>query len=280
MSVYQQIKDKFIMRNAWEDWAVYRSQLTDIILGQEPKSVMIVGAGRCNDIDLEKLAVPTDKVICVDVDDEAMKKAVESLPEGLRKKVECKSISLTGISEADLEDFCDKMLVIARAKGKDLTLDYFRNEMISCMDGLKEKLIRDEEELIRYMPKRSVDVIICAGVYSQLFSTLSFYIRSLIGSIYDIIPNVGSLESEVSSMIMGMNSCVIPIINKALCRIAGKTVIFGNENCPDSPVEGAVQCIANVRENLKTVEKQLEWEFNRAEGIRYDMLIQICDMGM
>ena len=33
MSVYQQIKNKFIMKNAWEDWASYRDQLTDLVAG-------------------------------------------------------------------------------------------------------------------------------------------------------------------------------------------------------------------------------------------------------
>lgn len=280
MSVYQQIKDKFIMRNAWEDWASYRLQLTDIILGQEPKCVMIVGAGRCNDIDLKRLSDSAEKVICVDVDDEAMRAAAVRLPEALQQKVECRCVSLTGISEADLESFCDTMLMFARAKGKDLTLDYFRTQMIDGLDVLKDKLIRSEEELLEFLPKDSADVSVCAGVHSQLFSTLSFYIRSLIGSLYDIIPNVGSLEAEAGGVICDMNSRVIPIINNALCHTAKRAVIFGNENCPDHPVEGASQCIANVRGYLKPVEKQLEWDFNRAEGIRYDMLIQICDMGM
>lgn len=45
MGVYQNIKDKFIMKNAWEDWTEYRSKLTEIILERNPKTVMIVGAG-------------------------------------------------------------------------------------------------------------------------------------------------------------------------------------------------------------------------------------------
>lgn len=280
MGVYQNIKDKFIMKNAWEDWTEYRSKLTEIILERNPKTVMIVGAGRCNDIDLERLLKSAERVICMDVDDEAMKAAVIGLPADIQYKVKYREVSLTGIGESDLDSFCDAMLMMARAKGRDLNLDYFRTQMISCMNVLKEKLIGSEEDLKRYMPEESVDVVVCAGVHSQLFSTLSFFIRSLIASLYDIIPNVGSLEADAGSVIREMNNRVIPMIDSALCRKADKAVIFGNEDNPDSPVEGAAQCIRNIRDNMKPVERHLYWEFNRAEGISYDMLIQICDMGM
>lgn len=171
----------------------------------------------------------------MDVDDEAMKAAVIGLPADIQYKVKYREVSLTGIGESDLDSFCDAMLMMARAKGRDLNLDYFRTQMISCMNVLKEKLIGSEEDLKRYMPEESVDVVVCAGVHSQLFSTLSFFIRSLIASLYDIIPNVGSLEADAGSVIREMNNRVIPMIDSALCRKADKAVIFGNEDNPDSP---------------------------------------------
>ena len=224
------------MKNAWEDWTEYRSKLTEIILERNPKTVMIVGAGRCNDIDLERLLKSAERVICMDVDDEAMKAAVTGIPADIQHMVECREVSLTGIGESDLDSFCDDMLMMARAKGRDLTLDYFRAQMISCMNALKEKLIGSEEALLRYMPVESVDVVVCAGVHSQLFSTLSFFIRSLIASLYDIIPNVGSLEAEANDIIREMNNRVIPIIDSALCRMADKAVIFGNEDNPNNRI--------------------------------------------
>ena len=32
MSIYNQLKEKFIMKNAYEDWADYRKALTDIVI--------------------------------------------------------------------------------------------------------------------------------------------------------------------------------------------------------------------------------------------------------
>ena len=277
MSVYRHIKDKFIMRCAREDWAVYRSQLTDVILEKSPKSVMIVGAGRCNDIDLEKIAGMTDKVICVDVDEEAMQAAISAIPEGLRGRVECRNVSLTGISEADLEGFCDKLLTVARAEGRSLTEDSFRTLLMSELNALKDKMVRSEEELMGKLPEKSVDTVVCCGVHSQLFSTVSFFIRSMICSLQEIIPEVGELERVVDITLHDMNNRVIPIIDNVLCRTAGKTVIFGNEYNPASPVEGAEQSIRYVADHMNPKEKHLTWEFNRAEGVTYNMMIQICE---
>ena len=278
MNVYESIKDKFIMTNARQDWARYRERLTELVLEMNPRSVMIIGAGRCNDIDLERLVELTGNVTCVDVDAASMEAAVAGLPEKLRDKVELRNVSITGINEQDLESFCDSMLMSARAWGREMTPDIFRREMMAGLDDLKKRLVRDEAELLADSIGNSSDLVLCAGVHSQLFSTLSFFIRSLIQSLADIVPGISSLEPEVNEAIRGMNNQVIPVINETLHRVAGKAVIFGNEFIPDRPVEGAEQCISYVREHFRPTEQHLEWAFNPAEGIRYDMLIQTCYM--
>ena len=36
MGVHQQIREKFIMRNARSDWAAYRDQLTNLVISRKP----------------------------------------------------------------------------------------------------------------------------------------------------------------------------------------------------------------------------------------------------
>ena len=341
MGVYHQIKDKFIMRNARADWAPYRTQLTDLILQMYPDSVMIVGAGRCNDIDLGRLvgagaekcndndpgrcmSEGVRRVVLLDVDTDGMQEAAASLPEEQRSKLELRTGSLTGISEDDMEAFCDRMLSYVRSAGRDLSVESVRRELMREMDNLKGRLEskqessvdseldreRDREKENRsdsereseqeskqeskqesgqenepaegvsamdaLYPESCSDIVVCCGVHSQLFSTLSFFVRSLIHSLQDILPGVDVLEGEVSERIRRMNDQVIPGINRTLYKAAGKCVIFGNEFMPEHPVEGAHQCILDVREHYRPEEAHLTWEFNKAEGITYDMLIQIC----
>lgn len=277
MSVYQDIKDRFIMKNAWEDWRAYRSELTDTVLGLDPESVMIIGAGPCNDIDLRRISENVEKVILADIDEESMKMAVTELPEDLRCKIMCKTVSFTGIKEYDIEKFCNRMLILARAKGQNLTLEYVREQIILNIQILKESMIQNETELIGCIPENSADLVVCCGVHSQLFSTLSFFLRSYINSLSDLTVDVELLESDIKDIIGSMNDQVIPIINNILLNAAGRIIIFGNEYNVSSPVEGALQCMTDVREKLHPVEKNLLWPFNPEMGISYDMLLQICD---
>ena len=282
MGVYQQIRDKFIMKNAREDWASYRDGLTDLVLGlleaADPASgrVLIIGAGRCNDIDLRRLAVRAEKVILLDVDGDAMEEAAIALPEELRRKVECQTASVTGISGDDMDAFCDEMLSFARASGRELTSDTLRRHLMAGLDGLEDKLVRSEDDLGGILQEESADILVCSGVCSQYFSSLSFFLRSFIHSLQEVLTDVDALEQEVHTRIHGMDDIVIPVINRAFCRAARKAIVFGNEFMPDRPVEGAHRCIEDVRMHLRPEETHLLWDFNRAEGIGYDMLIQIC----
>ena len=275
MSVYNQIKEKFIMKNAWQDWESYRNQLTNVILEEKPESIMIAGAGRCMDIDIKRILSSVEKVICIDIDEDAMHFLKSDMPEELSGKLGFRALSLTGIEESDIEAFCDDILGFARSEGIDLTLDKMRVRITAGLETLKSRMIRDKEELLKHFPKESYDMVVCCGVCSQLFSTISFFIRSIINSLQDIIPDINRLNPEISNIIKDMNDQVIPIINSAFYNFADKIVIFGNENIPESPVEGAHQCILYAREYMTPAEKHIKWDFNPSEGIFYDMLIQI-----
>ncbi len=277
MSVYNQIKDKFIMKNAWLDWEAYRNQLTDVILHEKPESIMIVGAGRCMDIDIKRLLSAAEKVICIDIDEDAMYFLKSDMPGELSGKLGFRTLSLTGIEESDIEAFCDDILSFARSEGMGLTLDKMRVRITAGLETLKNRMIRDQEELLMHFPEESCDLVVCCGVCSQLFSTISFFIRSIINSLQDIIPDIDCLNPEINDIIKGMNDQVIPIINSAFYKFAEKTIILGNENIPENPVEGAYQCILYAREHMTPVEKHIKWNFNPSEGIIYDMLIQISN---
>ena len=282
MGAYQQIKDKFIMKNAREDWAEYRESLTDLVIDctryANPKSIAIIGAGRCNDLDLDRLTFFADRVYLLDVDADAMQEAVDSLEEQKRCKVECKTLSLTGITEEDMDTFCDGMLDYVRSSGRSLTTESFRAELMCRLDEMLKRVTdQDADTLGRVLP--DADILVCCGVHSQLFSTLSFFIRSLIHSLEDTLAGVDALAEEVTAKLCHMDYEIIPVINEALCKAAGKYVIFGNEHMTERPVEGAFQCIRDVKLHYNPASSFLQWEFNRAEGITYPMWIQICDVG-
>jgi len=277
--ILDDIKQKFRLPDAYEDWREYRQLLTDTVIecgnGDQSKTIAIIGAGHCNDIDLKALCRHFEIITLVDCDSDAMNEAVAKLTDDEAKRVEINSTSLTGINETDLNLYFESVLSAVRNQGYKLTYDSFEEIILSELEIFKDKLPTSYEILIKELPKR--DIVLCNGVFSQLFSAISFFVRSVAGSIPDSLFTVAMeaadrLEQELKSM----NNVVIPVICKALIQSANDYVIFGNECLKTDPVEGAGQCIEAVRNSGRTVKEfECLWDFNRREKVTYNMLIQV-----
>lgn len=277
--ILDDIKQKFRLPDAYEDWREYRQLLTDTVIkcgnGDQSKTIAIIGAGRCNDIDLKALCRHFEIITLVDCDSDAMNEAVAKLTDDAAKRVEINSTSLTGINETDLNLYFESVLSAVRNQGYKLTYDSFEEIILSELEIFKDKLPTSYEILIKELPER--DIVLCNGVFSQLFSVISFFVRSVAGSIPDSL-FTGAMEAadRLEQELKSMNNVVIPVICKALIQSANDYVIFGNECLKTDPVEGAGQCIEAVRNSGRTVKEfECLWDFNRREKVTYNMLIQV-----
>ena len=90
MTVYDALEKRHVMPRAWDDWADYRKNWSDWIIRycKWDSSVLIVGAGACNDYDLEHFTKFFEKIFLFDLDEDAMRGALKRIPEAQRKKIE------------------------------------------------------------------------------------------------------------------------------------------------------------------------------------------------
>ncbi len=277
--ILDDIKQKFRLPDAYEDWREYRQLLTETVIecakGDNSKTIAIIGAGRCNDIDLKGLCWHFESITLVDCDSTAMNEAVSKLTGDEAKRVEINNTSLTGINETDLNLYFERVLLAVRNEGYSLTYDSFGEIILSELEIFKDKLPTSYEILIKELPKR--DIVLCNGVFSQLFSTISFFVRSVAGSIPDsLFTGAMQVADRLEQELKSMNNAVIPVICKALIQSANDYVIFGNEYLKADLVEGAGQCIEAVRNSGRTVKEfECLWDFNRREKVTYNMLIQV-----
>ncbi|MBR4513702.1 MAG: hypothetical protein IKO61_02275 [Lachnospiraceae bacterium] len=280
--VYEQIQEKFILKNAWNDWQDYRHELTSLVNEYAGGKLAVVGAGRCNDIDLSMLDF--DYIELIDVNAGAMRDAIERLPKDVRGKVSVRELSLTGITEADLELFCERILGYTRSKGMELSKDAYETCLNSELDTLEEKLFDAEKTLSAALPEGAYDVVLCSGVCSQLFTMISFFIRSISQSVAaQLFPEAVMIGEKAEQRLRGMNDRAVPLIDRAIISASKKAAVFGNEDPPCDRVEGAYQSIRYLRDNYKTIERSLQWDFNPANRVRYRMTVQIvlgksCDL--
>ncbi|MBR5179228.1 MAG: hypothetical protein IKW90_10580 [Lachnospiraceae bacterium] len=277
-TVYDEIKKKFILEKAYDDWAEYRAYLTDTVIGlgkdAPSKTVCVIGAGPCNDIDLHKLCGAFKQVTLLDCDAASMGFALKRLNNPEIWKMYLVERSLTGIKEKDISDFCDKVLSDLRDMGSRLNADTFEKVICSNVESLRKRMISSEGDLVNTIPKS--DIVVCNGVFSQLFSTILFFIRSCAGSLPDrMIPAAMKTADKADLIFKELSKELVPIITRAIIRSAKDFAVFGNEYSENSPVEGACRCIEAVRDAGVISETKAIWDFNPKENVKYEMLLQV-----
>lgn len=290
MSIYNQLKDKFIMKDACNDWERFRKALTDLIIyksdmdldfkmGQDSndkKSIAIIGAGRCNDIDLARLADIFDEITLIDIDTAALEECISLQEKNVKEKIKKEILSINGLYENDIEAFCDELLSYVRKAGRKLNKKLYEEFLDEMLDDLNKKIVTGLDFLQERFSNKSYDVMVCNGVYSQLLSMYSFFIRSVSKSVSDELKvDVSDIDKTIEIKLSKINAVSIPAINKVLIDTAKKMIFFGNEFSDILKVEGAGECIDDIRKNYTQEEIILKWDFNLKENIFYDILIQI-----
>lgn len=290
MGIYNQLKDKFIMKDAYKDWENYRKALTDLILNisdmdlsfnksrdlNETKSIAIIGAGRCNDIDLLRLAEIFDEITLIDIDATALEECISFQEKNVKEKINKEVFSINGLYENEMEAFCDELLNFVRKAGRELNEKLYEKFLDEMLEGLNKKIVAGLDMLQERFSNKSYDVVVCNGVYSQLLSMYSFFIRSVSQSVSDELKiDVSGINRSIEIKLSKINTMSVPAINKALIAVAKKMILFGNEFPKKSRVEGAAECIDDIRKNYMPDEIMLKWDFNLKENIFYNMLIQI-----
>ncbi len=290
MGIYNQLKDKFIMKDAYKDWENYRKALTDLILTNsdmdlsfnksrdlnETKSIAIIGAGRCNDIDLARLADIFDEITLIDIDTAALEECISLQEKNVKEKIKKEILSINGLYENDIEAFCDELLSYVRKAGRKLNKKLYEEFLDEMLDDLNKKIVTGLDFLPERFSNKSYDVMVCNGVYSQLLSMYSFFIRSVSKSVSDELKvDVSDIDKTIEIKLSKINAGSIPAINKVLIDTAKKMIFFGNEFSDNLKVEGAGECIDDIRKNYTQEEIILKWDFNLKEKIFYDILIQI-----
>ena len=273
------------MKNAYNDWADYRRIFTDYIINNSDRdlsfnesdnlrkinSIAIIGAGRCNDIDLARLAELFDEITLIDIDNAALEECISLQAESVKEKIKTDIISINGLYENDTEVFCNELLSYVRKSGRALNEGLYGQNH----DELKKKTVEGIKILSERLPEKSFDVVVCNGVYSQLLSMYSFFIRSVSQSISDELGiDVSDINKTIEKKLSNINAESVPDINKVLTAAAKKMIVFGNEFSENNKVEGAAVCIDDIRKNYKPDEIIMKWNFNSRENKSYNMLVQ------
>lgn len=275
MNVYDQLTQLQILENAYTEWQDYRQYLTERIISEVPlgAELAIWGAGRCNDLDLNRLTKHCDTIWLLDKDEKAMAQALRQYGLNDSKYIKMKKCDFTGIGDEVYRAYADDLVTEIRKKGLGTNLDTLVNIALEFLKDVERDF--DEREL--NLGHKCYDYTVVIGVHSQLISMFDWIWQVM-------LQTLGQEEKRVRSQIIQLNEKVVRKVNRALWQATRYEAIIGCEMGKvnqTGTIQGAIQALEDIEKAI--LEGQLdrknrfylEWPFNRAQGTIYKMQLQI-----
>ncbi len=242
IELWKRLENSTKIRDANSRWTLYREQVTEYIIEEIEigDTVLILGAGACNDIDLSKLLPYAKKIILADRDLQGMKQAVQQyrIP---KERIQLVQIDFWKISACGFEEKLKQAVTI--------------EELISF---LKEETDRvTKEQLIAIQ----ADFVVNIGLYSQLNAILAglFYLKR---DPYGI-----SEREKMSKMLSYMNQEAVQKVNNWMLKQYRRGIV-GYEYAVFGAEEEEKQRCKQVQFLLQTGQVELlkEIPIARVEG--------------
>ena len=132
-------------------WESYRKKITDFIIKDhsEYQSILVIGAGYLNDLDMSRIISSSKQVSLLDIDTTSIEKGLEI--QSLKK--EMVNIIEKDITSLDIGLFFEKIIYILQAKD---------------FEGLKRYLHEEGENIRRIDLEKKYDLVIVSPIYTQL----------------------------------------------------------------------------------------------------------------
>ena len=274
MNLYDQLLALQEIPNAYALWEAYRQSLTDYIIRQldEPREVLILGIGRGNDLQLNRIIPYVKSLTLWDKEKQAINTALIRYGLEAHPKVKCIEKDLLGLSAQDYRQYADELVQFIRLRGMQTDMEALKNVGLKAVKRLTEKI------KIMPMGENTYDTVIMIGMHSQLLSMVDWIWQI-------ILQTIQKQEMAVSAHIMQMNAQIIPQIHQVLLRATRKQLITGCEVERlerVGTIQGALQGLEDLQRLRiagclqKKSEVQLIWPFHAAQNVSYKMSIQ-CD---
>lgn len=276
MNVIDEIKKEFEIPGAFESWAAYREEVTDLILESGATgSIALFGIGPANDIDLRRLRERFGRITLIDLDRESMERGLVRYGLQHCPKVELWDTSLSGVTLEDVAAFFETLYDQVVQSGRALTEAAFMKMSLSALQQIRRKVVSSRVTLRAKLPAEHYDMVVSVGLHSQFWSILSYSWLTLAGNVEEQILGHVMNHDPFFETLRAIDDAFIPMLNEVLLSMGDRAIIAVEED-EAHPVEGAFQSMQDIRQRWPEVlEKRLHWPFRPEDGKSYEMLFQI-----
>ena len=307
MNIIEEIKKEFEIPGAYESWAAYRKEVTDLILASASQqdvmreaslqtsiqemvcsrramptsntkatgSIALFGIGPANDIDLRRLSERFGRITLIDLDRESMERGLVRYGLQHCPKVELWDASLSGVTMEDVAAFFETLYGQVVQSGRALTEAAFMEMSLAALEEIRGKVYASQDVLRAKLPAEHYDMVVSVGLHSQFWSILSYSWLTLAGNIEEQIFGHVMNHDPFFEALREIDDVFIPMLNEVMLSMGDQAIIAVEED-EVHPVEGAFQSMQDIRRRYPDVkEKMLYWPFRPEEEKSYEMLFQI-----
>lgn len=271
MTVYDALEKRHVMPRAWDDWADYRKTWSDWIVRscRWDSSILIVGAGACNDYDLERFSKFFEQILLFDLDEGSMQEALKRVPAAHRGKVKLFTGDFLGITPQEYQQFCTEIQSEINRRGKltDVT------ELAQTALPLVEKLYADAEKRREALVLPQADYVAVSGVHSQVNHMLPWIWQAYMQAL-------GQREETIFQRVSKENGKIMHDMNDKLLAAAKKRLFVSAEKARagvPGVVEGAWQALEDLKRRADHAQLQLvssknmAWPYDLRQNMIYEM---------
>lgn len=266
------------MEEAYEEWQRYRKEVTQYILQntESGKTVAILGAGRCNDIDLADFANHFSEISLIDIDEEAMKDALKKYNLVFKENINIIVQDFVGISEDDYIEYANIMYKDIKKMLSFFSPMVTAPKMIKKLDSVYSNLKSFELNL----GNKKYDYVVVLGVHSQLNTTFEWMWRMM-------LERHNKFDNTVARRISKETDYIVNKFDNAIHKTAKKKIFVGCER----GIVGMTRGIEGADNELKSIEKfenegvvklidwfDTIWPFDTRQKLQYNMAI--CQLEM
>lgn len=145
-------------------WEAYRNDLTEYVVkdAKQGEKVLVIGAGACDDLDLERLLEEDRQVFLLDCNSETLEKAVSKVKKKENVHTICKDVA--GLTEAQVTAF-------------QKACEEGSSELEKWKEAYDLRVrenpgFRELQEILEPYEDKKFDRIICMGFHSQVYMPL------------------------------------------------------------------------------------------------------------
>ena len=271
MTVYDALEKRHEMPRAWDDWADYRKAWSDWIIRycKWDSSILIVGAGACNDYDLEHFSKFFGKILLFDLDEASLQAAVKRVPAAHRDKVEVCTGDFLGITPYAYQEFCRVIQEEINHRGKLTDI----NELAQTAMPLVEQLYADAKKSRESLILPQADYVAVSGVHSQVNHMLPWIWQAYMQAL-------GQWEDTIFQRASKENGLIMQEMNDMLLAAAGRKLFVSAEKARvgvPGGVEGAWQALEDLKKRTEgsgiciAESRKFAWGYDLRQNMIYEM---------